>query len=138
MSVVVGFIDTPEGRAAVDAARRAAELLREPLVVVNVSGLHHGLRHVSPSDEEAALSDLDRKLAAEEVEHTVVHPVGDYDPAEEILRAAQSHAASLVVLGIRRRTPVGKLIMGSTAQRVLLEAPCAVLTVKPPEQAPPP
>jgi nucleotide-binding universal stress UspA family protein len=36
-----------------------------------------------------------------------------------------------VVIGMRRRTPVGKLLMGSVAQRILLGAECAALAVKP-------
>ena len=51
---------------------------------------------------------------------------------EEILAVAAERRADLVVIGLRRRTPVGKLLMGSTAQRVLLEATCPVLAVKAP------
>ena len=47
-----------------------------------------------------------------------------------ILDTARDSRAELIVLGIRRRSPVGKIIMASTAQRVLLESPCPVLCVK--------
>jgi nucleotide-binding universal stress UspA family protein len=53
------------------------------------------------------------------------------DVAEQVLAVADEVSASLVVIGLRRRSPVGKLIMGSVAQRILLSADCPVLAVKP-------
>jgi nucleotide-binding universal stress UspA family protein len=54
-----------------------------------------------------------------------------HEAPDELLEAAAAHGAKLVVIGIRRRSPVGKLLLGSTAQRIILEAPCPVLAVKP-------
>ena len=52
------------------------------------------------------------------------------EPAEDLIAVANETDADLIVIGLRRRTPVGKLILGSNAQRILLDAPCAVLAVK--------
>ena len=52
------------------------------------------------------------------------------DPAESIVSSVSDPATDLIVIGLRRRTPVGKLILGSVAQEVLLEAECPVLAVK--------
>ena len=52
------------------------------------------------------------------------------EPAEDLVKVAEETSAELIVIGLRRRTPVGKLILGSNAQRILLDAPCAVLAVK--------
>jgi len=52
------------------------------------------------------------------------------EPAEDIIAVAQEVSADFIVIGLRRRSPVGKLILGSNAQRILLEAPCPVLAVK--------
>ena len=52
------------------------------------------------------------------------------EPAEDLIVVAEETDASLIIIGLRRRTPVGKLILGSNAQRVLLDAPCDVLAVK--------
>ena len=52
------------------------------------------------------------------------------EASEEIVRAADEARADLIVIGLRHRSPVGKLLMGSTAQSVLLDAECPVLAVK--------
>ena len=53
------------------------------------------------------------------------------DPADDILDAVEADGASLVVLGIRKRTPIGKILLGSTSQRVAIESPVPVVLVKP-------
>ncbi len=53
-------------------------------------------------------------------------------PAEEILRLAGDAHADLIVLGTHGRTGLGRLLMGSVAERVVRKAPCLVLTVKEP------
>ena len=51
-------------------------------------------------------------------------------PADDLLQAATDHDADLLVIGLRRRSAVGKLVLGSNAQDILLRADCAVLAVK--------
>lgn len=128
MSVVVGYVPGPEGEAALDRALLEARHRSTPLVVVNSSrgDALVDRRFVQDADLEL----LEKRLDAAGVEHLLLHPVRGREAAEEILDAAAQHRADLVVIGLRRRSPVGKLIMGSTAQRVLLEAPCPVLAVK--------
>ena len=64
------------------------------------------------------------------VEHEVRQLVRGLEPAEDLIAAAEESDADVIVIGLRRRTPVGKLILGSNAQRILLDAPCPVLAVK--------
>jgi nucleotide-binding universal stress UspA family protein len=64
------------------------------------------------------------------VSFTLRQTVRGFEPAEDLVAVAEEHGADLLVIGLRRRSPVGKLILGSQAQRVLLDAPCAVLAVK--------
>ena len=61
-------------------------------------------------------------------------PADNLDPAEELIAAADRTDAEFIVIGLRRRSPVGKLLLGSNAQRVLLDASCPVLAVKAEEQ----
>jgi nucleotide-binding universal stress UspA family protein len=54
------------------------------------------------------------------------------DPVDELLSAMDRHDAELLVIGIRHRNPVGKLLLGSVSQQLLLECEKPVLAVKPP------
>jgi nucleotide-binding universal stress UspA family protein len=51
------------------------------------------------------------------------------EAAETILATAEARACGNIVLGVRNRSKVGKLLLGSVAQEVLLNAPCPVLAV---------
>ncbi|MBF4995166.1 universal stress protein [Arthrobacter gandavensis] len=131
-SVIVGYVPAPEGAAALSHARREAALANNRLVIVNVRTTGRGLGHGHSHGEDASgeLEGIAAELRAAGSDFTVIHPEGDYDPADEILSAAAGNEGRLIVVGLRHRTPVGKLILGSTAQRVLLEAHCPVLCVK--------
>lgn len=78
----------------------------------------------------AKVEALERELEAAEVPHEVrVSPLGD-GFAGAVLHTARVAGAGLIVLGIRRRSPVGKLVLGSSAQKILQDARCPVLAVK--------
>lgn len=130
MPVVVGFIPTNEGRAALDRAIEEAKLRSEKLIVVGSSkGGDEFLKLGMNFDEE--LVKVTDRLKTEGVEHEVHGYVRGKDPAEDLVDVAEQTGAKLIVIGLRRRSPVGKLIMGSQAQRILLDATCDVLAVKP-------
>lgn len=126
--IVVGWTPTTQGEAAVEAAVAEAGRRDGVLHVVNASSGDSYVDNKIASDTQ--LAQLRERLAGQGVDHEVVQHVGRLEPAEEILEAASELGAALIVLGIRRRTPVGKLLMGSTAQRVLLQSTCPVLAVK--------
>ena len=125
--VVVGFLPSPEGEAAVDAALAEAAARSLPLVVVN------GSRGGAPIDthlaDDTRLSAIHSRAAAAGVAVEIRQPSG-HDPIEELLALSHQASTALLVIGLRRRSPVGKLLMGSSSQRLLLEAECPVLAVK--------
>lgn len=128
MTVLVGYLPNPLGEATLRAGVEEARRRSEPLVVLNMSR-----DDVLVDARRAAADDLarvERDVTELGVEVEVVQVEEGSDPAEVIVREAHSRGVSVVVIGLRHRTPVGKLIMGSAAQRILLEARCPVLAVK--------
>lgn len=128
MSIIVGYVPTPEGAAALESAIDEARENGKLLVVINSSrgDAIVDRRYAAGND----IATIEERLRKEGIEHLIQQPVRGNDAANEVLQAAEQHRADLIVIGLRRRTPVGKLIMGSTAQQILLEADCPVLAVK--------
>jgi nucleotide-binding universal stress UspA family protein len=128
MSVVVAHAPTPEGRAALARAGQECRLRDVGLVIVRTATgrLPDG---VDPQSYQAELDLACKELEASGVS-CEVRDVDGETPAEEILSVASQASADIIVIGLRRRTPVGKLLLGSNAQRILLDAECPVLAVK--------
>jgi nucleotide-binding universal stress UspA family protein len=127
MTVAVAHSDTPRGEAALRAAAEEALLRGHDLAVL----------HIIPGVDEVEFNDpaVEKKVAAQLADvagltwklHTA--PEG-FDTAEALLDEAEEVGATLLVIGSRQRTRVGKLFLGSVVQRVLLEAEIPVLVVK--------
>jgi nucleotide-binding universal stress UspA family protein len=129
-TIVVGYVAKPEGEAALRRAIEEAKLRQSKLVVVNS---HRGGDEFTGEDArkaEEAMAKVDALLNESGVEHEVRQLVRGFEPAEDLIGIADTSGADLIVIGLRRRSPVGKLILGSNAQRILLDAQCPVLAVK--------
>ncbi len=128
--IVVGYVPKAEGRAALRRAVEEAKLRNARLVVINSA---RGGREFDADDavrSEEELEAVRSELAVTGVEAEVRQLVRGMDVAEDIIAVAKENSADFIVIGLRRRSPVGKLILGSNAQRILLESPCPVLAVK--------
>ena len=130
MPVVVGYVPTPEGRAALYRAAEECRLRKTRLVVINSNRGGKDLDAEEAARYETELDEVRRRLDDAGVAHEVRQLVRGMEPAEDLISVAEEVSADFIVIGLRRRTPVGKLILGSNAQRILLDAPCPVLAVK--------
>jgi len=129
-TVVVGYVPKPEGEAALHRAVTEAQLRGSKLVVVSS---HRGGSEFDGDASVQADRQMDavrRQLDEAGVPFEVRQLVRGLEPAEDLISIAESSDAELIVIGLRRRSPVGKLILGSNAQRILLDAHCPVLAVK--------
>lgn len=125
MSIVVGYTPSDQGRAALAAAVRQSRALAAPLVVV--SHVHAGSG--AEAAGEAQVADALAAAGGQWAEARVL--VDDRrDVAEALLEAAVRVEARMLVIGLRRKSPIGKLSLGASARHVVLAAPCPVLAVK--------
>ncbi len=142
MSIVVGYANTPHGQAALQRARTEAQLRSALLHVVAYVGHDVG---ESPTQVRAQRDSIDRleaelealatQIDGDEVEvSTEVRHGLPNGVSQALVEAADRAGADLLVIGMRRRSPVGKLVLGSVVQDVLLAANCPVLAVKAPEE----
>jgi len=126
-TILLAYVPSATSEAALayaiaEARRREARLL----VLASERGADprkaRTIADPRPLEQRLAETDLEVEL------RTVAHR---NDPADDILDAIEEESVELVVIGIRRRTPIGKILLGSTSQRVAIESPVPVVLVKP-------
>jgi nucleotide-binding universal stress UspA family protein len=126
--IVVGYTADAFGRAALAHGVAEAKLRQTDLLVINATA---GDAYVDPRFARVGqLADIGAYLAECGVRFELTLPVG-VDAADELLKAMDLPDAELLVIGIRKRNPVGKLLLGSVSQRLILECEKPVLAVKP-------
>jgi nucleotide-binding universal stress UspA family protein len=128
MTILVAYVARPEGHAALEKGMEIAKRRNERLVVVNASP--------GGSKEDASMIDVqevervEKLLKDAKIDAEFKQFVRGKDAVEEINALVDSLQAYVLVIGLRKRSPVGKLIMGSVAQELLLSVNCPVLAVK--------
>ena len=123
MTIILAYVEGTEGDAAAREAIEECLLRNENLVAVSA------VREVV-LDRQRVREHLEAVApGAAEVDIAVVTP-DLHDPSDAIVQEAQRENASRIVVGLHRRSRVGKMLLGSTAQRILLESTCSVLAVR--------
>lgn len=130
MSVAVAHNDSAQGHEALRAGAEQARLRGVELVVIHVVEI------AGTNPGEAAQHDVERDVTEvlgasdDTLSWRAVTSTSGGDAAGAIVDLATEAGAEMLVIGSRRRSAVGKLLMGSTVQRILLDAPFPVLVVK--------
>ena len=128
MTILVAYIPRPEGQAALDKGIEFARERNEPLVVVNATpgGAGEDLSRADVQDVER----VEKLLADSGLKAEFKQFVRGRNAIDEINELVESRNVSLLVIGLRRRSAVGKLLLGSMAQEILLTISCPILAVK--------
>lgn len=123
MTIILAYVEGTEGAAAAREAVEECLLRGENLVAVSA------VREVTLDPVRVRQHFIEVAPGAAEVDIVVVAP-NLHDPSDAIIQEAQRENASRIVVGLHRRSRVGKMLLGSTAQRILLESTCSVLAVR--------
>jgi nucleotide-binding universal stress UspA family protein len=129
MTILIGYIPTPPGEAALDAGLAEAARSGDDVVILNSPrrGSQVDVALVDDSTADGLLARAEEQGVTARIDHAE-HGA---DIVDTFTTLVTQNDARLVVIGLRRRSPVGKLVMGSDAQRLLLELDVPVLAVKP-------
>ena len=130
MKILVGYDGTNSAKEALNLAKTHANAFGASVaVVISMEKGTEGQREEIIQAEkglEWAKSLFDQNEVTCDT-HLLIRGLS---PGEDIVEFAKENQVDEIIVGVKRRSKVGKLLMGSTAQYVILNAPCPVVTVK--------
>ncbi len=130
MKIMVGFDGSKVSEAALELAATHAHAFGAQIFLVQsmVGGPDVPKRDFENNERE--LEYHQNEFKKKDIECESLLSVRGLEPGEDLTQLAEEHQVDAIIMGVRRRSKVGKLVFGSTAQYVILNAPCPVVTVK--------
>ncbi|MDJ0985755.1 MAG: universal stress protein [Desulfobacterales bacterium] len=130
MKIMVGFDGSKVSEAAIELAAKHAQTFGAQIFLVQsmVGGPEVPKRDFQNNERE--LKYHQNEFKKKDIECESLLSVRGLEAGEDLTRLAEEHKVDEIIVGVRRRSKVGKLVFGSTAQYVILNAPCPVVTVK--------
>ncbi len=130
MKILVGFDGTNMAKAAIALAEQHAQVFGATIILAYSMV---GGPEVPRRDFEIAENSLEHEknvLLDKNMPCQTIMSVRGLEAGEDLVQLANEQQVDEIIIGVRRRSKVGKIIFGSTAQYVVLNAPCPVVTVK--------
>jgi nucleotide-binding universal stress UspA family protein len=131
MKILVGYDGSHVAREALEQAKMRAKLLGAKVDVVNCMAQNHNLKYEDIKKAEEKLEGEVRSiLNSEKITYETHLVISSQDSGEELVDYAGQNKIDEIIVGIRKKSKTSKLVFGSTAQYVILNAPCPVVAVK--------
>lgn len=130
MKILVGYDGSNVSKEAIAIAEKHATAFKAEIILVQSMV---GGPEVPRKDFENAENNLNYEknmLLDKKIPCKPIVSVRGLEAGEDLVQLADEHKADEIIIGVRRRSKVNKLIFGSTAQYVVLNASCPVVTVK--------
>nr|WP_319393303.1 universal stress protein [uncultured Desulfobacter sp.] len=131
MKLIVGYKrGTNQAENLLELALKRAQRFKATVLIVTImpQGMEKDQALINETEAglETAKTHFDKKNIPCET-HLLIRGI---DPGDDLINFAKETQADEVIIGVKNRTKVGKLLLGSTAQAVVLNAPCPVVTMK--------
>ena len=131
MKLIVGYKrGTNQAENLLELALKRAKLFNATVLIVTImpQGMEKDQSFISETEAglEKAKTHFNKKNIPCEI-HLLIRGI---DPGDDLVNFAKETQADEIIIGVKNRTKVGKLLLGSTAQAVVLNAPCPVVTMK--------
>jgi len=130
MKILVGYEESRVADAALDLALKHARAFDAEVLIVTSLEQSPTLKIEDIDKAENRLEKIKKPFTAEDIPCEVRATVSYRSPGEDLISIAKENDIDEIIVGVRRRSKVGKLVFGSTAQYVILEADCPVVSVK--------
>ena len=130
MKILVGYDGSKVADDVIKLAHLHAKAFKADVYIVTSLEQDPSLKKEDIDKAESKLEKLRTSFRADDIPCEAQTSVSYQSPGEDLVNYAKDNSIDQVIIGIRRRSKVGKLVFGSTAQYVILEAPCPVLAVK--------
>ncbi|MEJ2095622.1 MAG: universal stress protein [Deltaproteobacteria bacterium] len=130
MKLVSAYNGTTESRLALNLAKKHAKLFNARLLVISSSEGGKGERPEDIGKIEIELKEIKAELENEGIKGEVDQLARGLSPGEDLVLFAEENEVDLIYVGIRKKSRASKLILGSTAQFIILKAKCPVISVK--------
>lgn len=129
MKILVGYDGSALSQRALTVAQKRAKAMNAQLFVF--TSAHNGnIDDPKNSRLQSGLKDAEMMCNACGLECQIEMSNQKLSPGEDLIRFASEHQVDEIVIGLRKRSQLGKLLFGSNSRHILLEAPCPVVTVK--------
>ena len=131
MNILVGYDGSNTAREALELARKHAMVWGAKINVVKCIAQNRELNYEDIQMVEHKLErEVNDQYNSEDIPYETHLVISDRQSGEDLVQFAEQNKIDEIVIGVRRRSKVDKLLFGSTAQYVILNAPCPVVSIK--------
>lgn len=130
MKILVGYDGSKVAEDAVKLAQEHGHAFKAEIFIMTSLEQSPALKKEDIDRAENRLENLQRAFEVDNIPCKTQAFVSYQSPGEDLVNFVKGNDIDEIIIGVRRRSKVGKLVFGSTAQYVILEAPCPVVAVK--------